>query len=84
VKKVQKINTNSFVCWQGDQIGRIFARWAIVFFGQIFKNYRKSLNSWPAYFQGKSYVYINFAKNWLGYILGNIFKNSSGHPAGGI
>jgi hypothetical protein len=27
---------------QGDQIGRIFAQWVIVFFGQFYKNYRSS------------------------------------------
>jgi hypothetical protein len=29
---------------QGDQIGRILAYWAIVFFGQSFENHRSSLN----------------------------------------
>jgi sulfur relay (sulfurtransferase) DsrC/TusE family protein len=27
---------------QGEQIGRIFAHWAIVFFGQFFENYEGS------------------------------------------
>jgi hypothetical protein len=35
---------------QGDQIGRIFAHWAIVFFGQIFENCRSSANSLAMYF----------------------------------
>jgi hypothetical protein len=35
---------------QGDQIGRIFAHWAIVFFGQLNENYRSSANSWATFF----------------------------------
>jgi hypothetical protein len=27
---------------QGDRIGRVFAQWAIVYFGQLFENYRSS------------------------------------------
>jgi hypothetical protein len=27
---------------QGDQIGRILANWAIIYFGQVFENYRIS------------------------------------------
>jgi hypothetical protein len=36
---------------QGGQIGRIFAYWAIVFFGQLFENYRSSANSWATFFR---------------------------------
>jgi hypothetical protein len=35
---------------QGDQIGRIFTHWAIVYFGQFFETYKSSLSSqdcWP-------------------------------------
>jgi hypothetical protein len=31
---------------QGDQIGRIFAEWAIVFFGQFFENYGSAPKFW--------------------------------------
>jgi hypothetical protein len=34
---------------QGDQIKRIFAYWATAYFGQIFENYRSSLNFWDAF-----------------------------------
>jgi hypothetical protein len=43
---------------QGDQIGRIFALWAIVFFGQFFENFISSPNFWVTVFHGKSYVLI--------------------------
>jgi hypothetical protein len=32
---------------QGDQIGRIFAYWSIVYFGQFFEDYRNSPNFCP-------------------------------------
>jgi hypothetical protein len=32
----------SMLTRQGDQIGRIFAQWAIVYYGQFFENYRSS------------------------------------------
>jgi hypothetical protein len=40
----------------GDQIGRIFAHWAIVYFGQVFENYRST----------QMFVSTNFDKKWLG------------------
>jgi hypothetical protein len=64
---------------QGDQIGRIFAYWAIVFFGQFIENYRISANSWATFFHSISYALI-FTKKWFGHILGNFFTHSSGHP----
>jgi hypothetical protein len=41
---------------EGDQIGRIFAHWAIVFFGQFFEHYRSSPN-FPATFIHKKVAY---------------------------
>jgi hypothetical protein len=35
---------------QGDQIGLIFARWVIVYFGQWFENYRSSAHFWATFF----------------------------------
>jgi hypothetical protein len=64
---------------QGDQIGRIFAQWAIVYFGQWFEIYIISANFWATFLCDTSYVLI-LTKNGLGYILGDFFKNSSGHP----
>jgi hypothetical protein len=31
---------------QGDEIGRIFAYWAIVYFDQFFENFKSSPNFW--------------------------------------
>jgi hypothetical protein len=36
---------------QGDQIGRIFAQWVIVYSGQVFFNYRSSPHCWAAFQQ---------------------------------
>jgi hypothetical protein len=52
---------------QGDQIGRIFACWVIVFSGQFF-NYKSSPDLWATFFQDVSWVLIS-TKNRLGYIL---------------
>jgi hypothetical protein len=51
---------------QGDQIGLIFAQWAIVFFGQCFENYRSSANFLATLFHGASYVLI-LTIQWLGF-----------------
>jgi hypothetical protein len=65
---------------QGAQIGRNFAYWVIVdFFEKYRNNCRTSLHFWPTIFHGKSYVLI-LAEKGPGYILGDYFKNSSGHP----
>jgi hypothetical protein len=43
---------------QGDQIARIFACWAIVFFGQSIANYISSANSWDIFFNSIIYLLI--------------------------
>jgi hypothetical protein len=43
---------------QGDQIGRIFAYWAMVNFGHFFENYRSSINILGTLFHGKNCVLI--------------------------
>jgi hypothetical protein len=43
---------------QSDQIGRIFAYCAIIFFGQISKITDVSPNFWATIFSGKNYVLI--------------------------
>jgi hypothetical protein len=59
---------------QGDQIGRIFAQWEIVHFGQFLKHCRATF---PL---GADYVLI-LTKTGFGYILGDfLYINSSGHP----
>jgi hypothetical protein len=66
---------------QGDQIGLIFAQWAIVYFGQVFFfNYRSSQHS-VLFFSRVGIEYeLIWTKNGLGYILVHFFTNSSGHP----
>jgi hypothetical protein len=65
---------------QGDQIGRILAYSVIVYFKQLFENYRSSATFWATFFHGYSYVVI-FTKTWFGYILGDFCTISSGHTA---
>jgi hypothetical protein len=63
---------------QGDQIGRIFAQCAIIYFAQIDKNYRSSPKFCATFFPSVEYVLI-LTKYALGYIFGDFFTNSSGH-----
>jgi hypothetical protein len=66
---------------QGDQIGQNFAYWAIIFFGQFFENFKSSPKiHYFSYYVGKKYV-STLPKSELGYILGDFFMNTSGHPA---
>jgi hypothetical protein len=51
----------------------------VVFFGQFFENLKSRTNSWATCFHGASDVLI-VTKNGLGYILGDFFTNSPGHP----
>jgi hypothetical protein len=55
---------------QGDQIGRIFAYWAIVFFGQFFY-YRSSPYFRYFFLTIDRVLFILTRKYWLGYILGD-------------
>jgi hypothetical protein len=55
---------------QGDQIGRIFADWAIINLGRFF-----------APFSAKK-ACINIEKRWVWLHFGRIFTNSSGHSDG--
>jgi hypothetical protein len=73
---------------QGDQIGRIFAFWVIVYFGQFLENNKRSPNDWTTFSHGKRYSSIVTKDGFgyilgyfLGYILGAFFTSSSGHPA---
>jgi hypothetical protein len=61
----------------GDQIGRIFTYWAIVYFGQFFRDEAEMF--WLLFFHGKSCV-LKLTPNGLGSILGDFFTNSFGHP----
>jgi hypothetical protein len=56
---------------QGDQIGRFFASWVIIYFGQFYEKYTSSLNVCVAYFQVKSCVLV-LGKNWGGLHYGNL------------
>jgi hypothetical protein len=53
--------------FRGDQIGRIFDYWAMVYLRQVVLIF--------------SYFLRCFDQNGLGYILGDALANSSGHPA---
>jgi hypothetical protein len=57
---------------QGDQIGRIFASWVIVYVGQVFHKYKCNL-IFGLFFHGESYV-LFWTKIALGYILGDISR----------
>jgi hypothetical protein len=48
---------------QGDQIGRIFAHWAIVFFGK-FKNYKVGQIFWATFYHSKCFVLILTKMGW--------------------
>jgi hypothetical protein len=69
---------NAGTC-QGYQIGRNFAFWAIVKICLCFENYITSAKFLATFFHGTNTVLI-LAKYGLGYILGDFFTNSSGHP----
>jgi hypothetical protein len=43
---------------QGDQIGRIFAQWTIVYFGQFFDNYKSGQHFYASFFLSIDYVLI--------------------------
>jgi hypothetical protein len=64
---------------QGDQIGRIFAQWAIVYFGQFFENHKSSPNFCATFPKIIDYM-LTLTKLVLGDLLGYFFTNSSGHP----
>jgi hypothetical protein len=66
-----------------DQIGRIFAIRAAVYIVHLFANNRTSANVWDTNFHGTSHVLI-LSKNGWGYIWGDIFTNSPGHPGPNI
>jgi hypothetical protein len=73
---------------QGDQIGRIFAYWAIVSFGQFIENYRNFALNYALILtkNGLDYnlgdfctILGDFGRFWA--ILGDFFTNVSCHPA---
>jgi hypothetical protein len=59
---------------QGDQIGGNFASWVIVNFGQILKITEANKKIYSTFF--RKLLFINFDKNGLGNILGDIFFQS--------
>jgi hypothetical protein len=64
---------------QCDQIGRIFAYWAMVFFGLSLKNKAVDVLFGLLFSHCKSYALCNFDKKLLGWVLGDFFTNSPGH-----
>jgi hypothetical protein len=47
---------------QGDQLGRIFNQWVIVYFGQWFENYKTIAHFWATFFHATYHLCINFDK----------------------
>jgi hypothetical protein len=64
---------------QGDQIGRVFAPWAIVYFGEFLENHRSSQKLRATFFQCKNNVSI-LTKKSVGLHFGHFFTKSPGHP----
>jgi hypothetical protein len=60
---------------QGDQIGPILAYGRLFIFGQPLDNCKSSSNFFATFFHRTI-----LTKHVLGYILGDFFTNSSGHP----
>jgi hypothetical protein len=58
---------------QGDQIGRIFANWAIVLLCAGFLITEVAPNFWSSFYHGKSYAKI-LTMHALGIILGRFFS----------
>jgi hypothetical protein len=52
LKRNAKVKDKSVdeIAAQGDQIGRIFASWVIVFLRQFFENYKSSPDFWATFF----------------------------------
>jgi hypothetical protein len=61
--------TQAFPGTQGDTIGRNFAHWANVFYGQVIENYIFSPNLWATIFHDKIYLLV-FNKKRVGLHLG--------------
>jgi hypothetical protein len=64
---------------QGDQIGRIFAHWAIVYFG-IFSKFYFCIILMATYSTKAGVNLLFLTKYGLDYILGDFFKKASCHP----
>jgi hypothetical protein len=63
------------------RLGDVSHTWRVFTLGSFLKIiYLSSTNLWVTFFHGKK-LCINFDKNGLGYILGDFFTSSSGHPA---
>jgi hypothetical protein len=81
---VKRLSMSSWHCftpptWDRNRVIRIFAQRAIVYFGQFSKDYWRSKKSWATFFLSIDYEIV-LKKNCLGYVLGDFFTNSSGHP----
>jgi hypothetical protein len=78
----QPLSDRLFHATQGDQIVRIFAQLAIASFGYVvFRKVQKNPYFWgPLFSTVKAMNVLILTKNGLGYILGDFFTNSSGHP----
>jgi hypothetical protein len=77
-ERLQHRRQLTFRLHQGDQIWRKFSPYE-GFFTLGFLNITKVANIF-CLFPPKLRLHINIGKNGLGYTLGDIFTNSSGHP----
>jgi hypothetical protein len=66
---------------QCDQIGRIFASWAIAFFGHFLK-YKSGPNFGLHFFNHNSCLLISAKMDWARF-WAIFFTNASGHPVSG-
>jgi hypothetical protein len=72
--------TGNSICLSSrvTRLGEFLPNGRLISFGSFF-NYRSGPNFRATFFYGKSCVFI-LAKNRLGYILGDFFTYTSGHP----
>jgi hypothetical protein len=72
--------SKTVVTYLGDQIGRFFAHWVIVYYWLLEKYRSRHILGGNFFPQLKLCVSI-WTKNEFGNIFGDFFPNSSGHPA---
>jgi hypothetical protein len=68
---------------QGDRIGRIFASWAIVYYGHFFENSRSSPKV-VGYFFPRLRILLNFSLKRVGLLFGQFFHKLIWSPCQGL
>jgi hypothetical protein len=74
----KSMDGKNFGLSQGDQIGRFFAQWVIVYSGHFLKITRVARIVWLLFPQIR--FCNNFDKNGIGLQFGRFLTYSSGHP----